>query len=331
MDERILSQEEIDALLTAVDKGEVKGGSGATATPRRRAGLRYDFRRPNRVSKDQVKRLNSIHETFARLSAAALTALFRGPVEIELKSVEQITFGQFVSTLAQPTCVVVFNMEPLKGSGVLEINTHLLFRVIDRLLGGSGLLPVRIREFTEVEQVLIERVAARMFVDLQQAWQYAGTFHVGVERLETNPMFMQLTAPSEIVLVVAFEMKLGEEAGLITLTYPYLLLEPVMAKLLVNRTFAPTQRPLSPQEGADLQATLLKLGVNVRGVLAHCGLTVRELLALEPGRVIPLGKAVTEPATLDLEGVPRFTARTGNVNGRRALRVLSVIPKGDRS
>ena len=329
--ERILSQEEIDALLSAVDRGEIKVPDARTPAPLRNPGVRYDFRKPNRVSKDQTRKLHSIHETFARQWAASLTAQLRGPVEIELKSVEQITYGQFVTALASPTCLVVFNMEPLEGSAALEIHPNLLFRLIDRLLGGSGLMSVRVREFTEVEQVLIERVATRALGDLQQAWAHAGTFNLRVDRLETNPTFVQLTAPGEISIVVTLEMTLGEETGPVTLMFPYLLVEPVMPKLNTDRHFAPAPRAPSAREGEDLRATLLRLGLTLRGVLAHGGLTVRELLELEPGHIIPLGKGVTEPATLDLEGVPRFTARTGNVNGRRALRVLSVISKGEHS
>ena len=327
--ERILSQEEIDALLSAVDRGEIKVPDVGTPALPRNPGVRYDFRKPNRVSKDQARKLHSIHETFARQWAASLTALLRGPVEIEFKSVEQITYGEFVTALAPPTCLVIFNMEPLEGSATLEIHPTLLFRLIDRLLGGSGLLPVRVREFTEVEQVLIERVATRALGHLQQAWQHAGTFDLRVNRLETNPTFVQLTAPGEISIVVTLEMKLGEETGPVTLMFPYLLVEPVMPKLNTDRHFAPAPRAPSAREGEDLRATVFRLGLTMRGVLAHGGLTVRELLELEPGHIIPLGKAVTEPATLDLEGVPRFTARTGNVNGRRALRVLSVISKGE--
>lgn len=322
----ILSSDEVEALLTAVDRGEIGQVNG-----RRRGGTVsvYDFRRPNRVSKDQVRMLYSIHEAFARLYTASLTSLLRGLVEVEVKTVEQLTYGEFVTSLTTPTCVVIFNMEPLKGGAALQIDAHILFRFIDRLLGGSGVLPVRLREFTEVEQVLIERVAVRAMMELQQAWQHAGTFGFRVAHLETNPQFVQLTAPSEVVVVVTFDVRMGEESGEMVLVFPHLMLEPVMPKLGSHRYFSTTQRPPTSQEAEELHRNVMRLGLELRGVLAEAPITVRDLLELKPGSVLGLGKPATTPATVELQGVPRFTGRAGTLNRRRAVRLLTVIPKGE--
>jgi flagellar motor switch protein FliM len=325
--DQILSPAEVDALLGAVDRGEIAEPAPAPAAPAKIT--RYNFRKPNRVSKDQLRMLHSIHEGFARLHTASLTTLMRGMVEVELRSVEQVTYGDFVMSLAPPTCLVIFNMEPLKGGAALEINAGILFRFIDRLLGGTGLLPVRLREFTEVEQVLIERIAVRAMMDLQQTWQHAGTFGFRIAHLETNPQFVQLTAPNEVVIVVTFDVKVGEESGRMTLAFPHLLLEPVMPKLATHRYFATSQREVSPEEGEGLQENVLRLGMTIRGVLAEVPITIRELVELKPGSVLSLGQAATSPATIELEGVPRFTGRPGTVNRRKALRLLSVIRKGE--
>jgi flagellar motor switch protein FliM len=324
--EPVLSQAEVDALLSAVDRGEIPAAGGREG---RAAVTRYNFRKPNRVSKDQVKMLFSIHESFGRLFSASLTTLLRGLVEMELKSVEQATYGEFISSLASPTCLVIFNMEPLKGGAALEIGASLLFRLIDRLLGGSGLLPVRLREFTEVEQVLIERIGVRAMADLQQAWQHAGAFDFGVAHLETNPQFVQLTAPNEVVIVASFEMKVGEEVGHLALAFPHLLLEPIMPKLNTHRYFSTSQRVASPEEDAALRENLMRLSVEVRGVLAEVEVPVRRLLALTPGDVLPLGVRADAPAMVDIEGVRRFAGRAGTVNRHRAVRLGAVIPKGE--
>jgi flagellar motor switch protein FliM len=328
--DHILSQDEVDALLTAVDRGEIPdeppSGVGF-ASPG--AAVRYNFRKPNRVSKDQVKMLQSMHESFARLYTASLSTLLRGLVEVELKTVEQVTYGEFIMSLSPPNCLVVFNMEPLKGGAALEINANVLFRFIDRLLGGSGLLPVRLRDFTEVEQVLIERIAVRAMMDLQQAWQHAGTFGFRVAHLETNPQFVQLTSPNEVVIAVTFDVSVGEERGHMTLVFPHLLLEPVMPKLNTHRNFATLQRELTPEENEGFQDNLLRVGLTVRGVLAEVPMTIRDLLELMPGTVISLGKRSSAPAVVEVEGVPRFTGRPGTLNRKRALRVLSVVKKGD--
>jgi flagellar motor switch protein FliM len=328
--DHILSQDEVDALLTAVDRGEIPdeppSGVGF-ASPG--AAVRYNFRKPNRVSKDQVKMLQSMHEAFARLYTASLSTLLRGLVEVELKTVEQVTYGEFIMSLAPPNCLVVFHMEPLKGGAALEINANILFRFIDRLLGGSGLLPVRLRDFTEVEQVLIERIAVRAMMDLQQAWQHAGTFGFRVAHLETNPQFVQLTSPNEVVIAVTFDVTVGEERGHMTLVFPHLLLEPVMPKLNTHRNFAMLQRELTPEEGEGFQENLLRVDLTVRGVLAEVPMTIRDLLELQPGSVVAFGKRSNSPAVIEVEGVPRFTGRAGTLNRKRALRVLSVVEKGE--
>lgn len=325
--DHILSQDEVDALLTAVDLGELPEAPAAGA--RSGAAVRYNFRKPNRVSKDQVRMLQSMHESFARLYTASLSTLLRGLVEVELKSVEQVTYGEFIMSLSPPNCLVVFNMEPLKGGAALEVNANILFRFIDRLLGGSGLLPVRLRDFTEVEQVLVERLAVRAMMDLQQAWQHAGTFGFRVAHVETNPQFVQLTPPNEVVIAVTLHVTVGEERGHMTLVFPHLLLEPVMSKLNTHRNFASLQRELSPEETEGLQENLLRVGLSVRGVLAEVPITVRDLLELKPGNIVALGKRATTPAVVEVEGVARFTGRLGTLNRKRALRVLSVVPKGE--
>jgi flagellar motor switch protein FliM len=243
--------------------------------------------------------------------------------------VEQVSYGEFIMSLEPPTCLVIFNMEPLKGGAALEINASVLFRLIDRLLGGSGLLPVRLREFTEVEQVLIERIAVRAMMDLQQAWQHAGTFGFRVAHLETNPQFVQLTSPSEVVVAITFDVKVGDVSGQMTLAFPHLLLEPVMPKLNTHRYFATAQRAVSREENEGLQENVLRLSVTVRGVLAEVPISVRDLLDLRPGAILPLGRRASAPATVEVEGVPRFTARPGSANRHRALRLLTVIPKGE--
>ncbi len=328
MVENILSQEEVDALLSAVDRGDI-AETGGPVEPSGRLVIRYNFRKPNRVSKEQLKMLQSIHETFARLYASSLTTLLRGLVEVEFRGVEQVTYGEFIMALTPPNCLAVFNIEPLKGGAVLDINPYVLFLAIDRLLGGSGLLPVRPREFTEVEQVLVERVAIRAMVDLRQAWHHVGSFGFRVDHTETNPQFVQLTSANEVVIAVTFDVKVGDVGGPMTIIYPHMLLEPIMPKLSTHRWFATAPRAASPEEGARLTHNVRRLGVTVRGVLAELPLTIRDVLAMKPGDVICSSRSVDAPAVVELEGVPRFAARPGIANRRRALQLLSIIPKGE--
>ena len=327
--DKILSQDELDALLSAVDRGEVPDGGESDRATRAASAVRYDFRRPNRVSKDQIKMLQSIHETFARLYGSSLGTVLRGAVEMELRRVEQLSYGEFIAALTPPSCLAVFNMEPLKGGAVLDINAHILFLAIDRLLGGSGLLPVRVREFTEVERVLVERIATRAMVDLRQAWHHLGAFGFRISHTETNPQFVQLTSSNEVVIAATFDIKVGDVTGPMTLVYPHMLLEPVMAKLSTHRWLASAPRAVSPEEGAGLNQSMLRVGITLRGVLAEIPLTVRDVLAMKPGDILCSGQPVNTPAVIELEGVPRFTATAGIVNRHKALQLLSTIPKGE--
>ena len=329
MAENILSQEEVDALLSAVDRGELPETRPAHDEPASKLIIRYNFRKPNRVSKDQIKMLQSIHETFARLYTSSLTTLLRGLAEVEFTGVEQVSYGEFVMSLSPPTCLAMFNMEPLKGGALLDINAHVLFLVIDRLLGGSGLLPVRIREFTEVERVLVERIAIRAMVDLRQAWHHVGSYGFRVDHTETNPQFVQLTSPSEVVVAVTFDVRIGDVSGPLTIVYPHVLLEPIMPKLNSHRWFAAAPRAASAEEEAGLRQGVLRLGITVRGVLAEIPVTIRDLLAMKPGDILCSDRPVDAPALVELEGVARFTARPGIANRHKALQLLSSIPKGE--
>jgi flagellar motor switch protein FliM len=327
--DNVLSQAEVDALLSAVDRGEIPSSAVPESVETDRPVIRYNFRKPNRVSKEQIKMLQSIHETFARLYTSSLTTLLRGLVEVEFRGVEQVSYGEFIMALSPPSCLSVFNMEPLKGGAVLDINASILFVVIDRLLGGSGLLPVRVREFTEVEKVLVERIAIRAMVDLRQAWHHVGSFGFRVDHTETNPQFVQLTSPNEVVIAVTFDVKIGEVGGPMTIVFPHMLLEPIMPKLSTHRWFAAAPRIPSAEEGEGLTRNLLRVPVVVRGVLAEIPVTVRDILALKPGDILCSGRPVDTPAVVDLQGIPRFTARAGLVNQRKALQLLSTIERGE--
>jgi len=327
--DKLLSQDEVSALLSAVDRGEIPDSGAPVAQAPPKTVVSYNFRKPNRVSKDQLKMLQSIHETFARLYTSSLTTLLRGLVEVEFRGVEQVSYGEFILTLSPPTCLSVFNMEPLKGGAVLDIDPHILFIVIDRLLGGSGLLPARVRDFTEVEKVLVERVAIRAMVDLRQAWHHVGSFGFRVDHTETNPQFLQLTSPNEAVIAVTFDVKVGEVGGPLTIVYPHILLEPVMPKLSSHRWFAAEPRVASAEEGEGLNKNVLRVDLTVRAVLAEIPLSVRDVLAMKPGDILSSGLRMDTPAVVELEGAPRFTARPGIVNRHKALEILSIIPTGE--
>jgi flagellar motor switch protein FliM len=214
--ECVLSPEEIDALLSAMQRADV--GREACASD--------DGPSSGSASSSPLAQLSDIHESFARRFSASLTTLLGSPVEVTLKGVERAICGDFVASLAAPACLAVATMDPLDGRVAMAISPNVLFRVTERLLGGAWLLPVRLREFTEFEQFLIERVATRAMDDLQQAWGDAGTFGFRIEQVETRPDRMRLAVPSAPLVVASLEIKLGAETGSLALAFADLLLTP---------------------------------------------------------------------------------------------------------
>jgi len=326
----ILSQEEIDALLTAVNRGAIPI-MGEAQSKREKNVLHYNFRRPNRVAKDQIRTLQMLHDSFAKIYSSSLSAYLRTVVEIELEAVEQITYAEFVMSLSTPSCITLFNMEPLKGGAVLEINPHVVFLMIDRLLGGGGRTSIRVREFTEIERSLIERLSLRAMVDLQQVWQHVGAFTFRILNLETNPQFVQITSPNEVVLVITFNVRVGEVSGVMTLCFPYLLLEPIIPKLSAQRWFSVAQRDQTKEIQGSLRQELLKTRLSVRAFLGQSPLTVRALLQLRVGDIVRLDAGPDHLVTVEVEGVPKFQGRPGVLRKKKAIQVQNFLERGEVS
>ena len=317
-----LSQHEIDALLTAVHSGSVPVSPG-NAGPRS-APIRYNFRRPSRVSKDQIRGLQIVHDDFAKLVAGSLSSMLRTLVDVDLEAVEQTAYGEYVSALTTPTCAFVFNMEPLKGGAVLEINPQLSFVMIDRLLGGRGLANVVVREFTEIERAVIDRVAFRAMVDMQQAWQQVGAFVFRVLNLETNPQLIQVTSPNEVAIVATFRVKVGDLSGSLSMCYPHVLLEPRINRIGTQRWQAHNATP-RPEVRARVLRELSQSPLELRAFLGQTTLTVRDLLSLRPGQVLSLGSPSKDPVRVDVNGVPKFAGRPGTHRKHLAVEVLTTI------
>lgn len=318
-----LSQQEIDALLSAVHSGAVPvTPGGATANP---TAIRYNFRRPSRVSKEQLRGLQLVHEDFAKMAAVSMSGMLRTLVDVELEAVEQAAYAEYVLAIASPTCAFLFNMEPLKGGAVLEINPQIAFVIIDRLLGGHGRGNVAVRDLTEIERAVIERVAIRSMVDLQQAWQQVGAFIFRVLNLETNPQLIQVTSPNEVVIVGTFRIKIGEITGGISLAYPYLLLESSISRIGAQRWM--TQRVTTPHPEARkrLVREVAHSALPLRAFLGQAHLTVRDLLNLRPGQLLPLDASPKDPVRVEINDVPKFAGRPGTHRNHLAVEVLSRI------
>lgn len=325
----ILTQEEIDSLLSAVTKGEVPDATApGTASRRHRSILPYDFRRPNRIAKEQVRTLQMLHDSFARGVSSSLSAYLRSLLEVQLTSVEQLTYGEFMLSVPPPSTLGVFEMAPLKGGAVLDINPHLVFPMIDRILGGPGRASIHVRELTEIERALVGRILRKVLVDLQQAWAQVGRFEMRLLNLETNPQFVQLTSPNDIAILVTFDVRVGDVEGVMSLCLPFAMLEPILPKLMTQRWFGTAAATESGTASREIERHLRGTSLEVRAVLDPIRIPISEVTRLRPGDVLPLPWGEDLGVTVEVGGMPRFAGRAGRKQRRRAVEITAALDAG---
>jgi flagellar motor switch protein FliM len=337
----ILSQEEVDALLSAVSAGSdvnlggsTGGGGGADSQPSgiyadaesEKSLSLYDFRRPDRVSKDQMRTLQNLHEGYARQFSTTLTNFLRTFVEIELVSVDQLTYSEFVMSISNPSCIYVFKMEPLEGNAILEINPSLVFFIIDRLFGGQGRPSEQNRELTLIEQNVIHRIVERSLNDLKDIWEHIGVFSPKIEAYETNPQFVQIAPPGETVILISLEVRIQNASGLMSICFPYMLLESVINNLS-GESWMSSQSASTDETRTILEEELQDVNLTLSTVIGKTTLTIRDLLQLQRGDVLCLEKAFDSDLTVQVEGKSKLAARSGLIGRKKAIKIVKVLEK----
>lgn len=281
----------------------------------------YDFRRPSRVAKEQLRGLQALHEDWAKLCGVSLSGLARAMVELRLAGLEQVPFGQWQAALAPPTCLVPFAMPPLRGAAVLEIGHPASAALLRRLLGGTTFdAPAAPREFTEIERAALAQIGARALSDLGQAWRGVGVSGVEPAGPESNPQTLRVAAPNELALVASFHLRMGPVEGPLALAYPYGTLEPVLARLEAQAATPTAAR--APAWRDRLVRELGQSALTLRVVLGGARLTVRQLLELAPGQVLWLDRGPADPVVVEIEGRPRLLARAGTRRRRVAVEIV---------
>jgi flagellar motor switch protein FliM len=205
--------------------------------PREKKIKNYDFKRPDRFSKDQLRMIEMMHEGFARNFGTTLSTFIRTICEVKIISVKQSTYAEYVGHIATPSAISVFSVEPLKGNCLIEVTPGIIFTLIDRILGGPGNPMAKERELTDIEQVVVGKIATKALDNFRDTWQRIISFHPEIRAKETNPQFVQLVAPSEMVLVLRFEIIFKEQKGGMSICLPYIVLEPVIKKLSTQSFF----------------------------------------------------------------------------------------------
>ncbi|MCL5981444.1 MAG: flagellar motor switch protein FliM [Firmicutes bacterium] len=323
----VLSQSEIDSLVKALSLGQIEPEQKSAAAADGEVML-YDFRRPNKFSKEQMRTLHIIHENFARILSNFLSAYLRTPVQLKLAGVSQVTFEEFIFSLPTPTLMTVFRTTEEIGSALLETNTQFVFPIIDLLFGGGGETAKKTRELTEIEISVMRRIVAKMLENLRYAWEDILALSPEIENMDTTPQFNQMIASNETVALITMTTQIRNSQGLINLCFPYITLERVLPNLTAQHWFSASYRSAGNERRA-LENVLERVGVEVSAVLGNTMIRVDDFLKFEVGDVILLDQKVGTPLTVMVEDRPVFKAQPGVRHRHRALQLLGLRGEGD--
>jgi flagellar motor switch protein FliM len=317
----ILSQDEIDALLTAISTGEVDTTDYSAAKEQRKVKI-YDFRRPDKFSKDQIRTLQMMHETFARLTTTALSAQLRALVSVHVASVDQLTYEEFIRSIPNPTTLAVINMDPLKGSAVLEIDPSITFTIIDKLFGGLGESAKISRELTDIELSVMEGIIVRILGNLREAWSNVIDLRPRLGNIETNPQFAQIVPPNDMVVLITLETKVGEVEGMTNLCIPYITIEPVISKLSAQYWYSSIRKGATDENMSIIQSRLEAVELPIVAEIGEVDITMQEVLQMQVGDVIKLmDTKINSDMVLRVGGRRKYKCRPGLVGNRIAIQI----------
>lgn len=319
--DKILSQGEVDALLSAIGSGEVEiSHEVAAETP----AVAYDFKRPQRVTRDQIRALETLHETFARNLQAGLSSLLRTMVDVKVNRIDQLSFQEFIHSLPNPTVLTVLSAEPLEGSFLMELNPGIAFPFIERLLGSGkvgGGQPER--ALTPIEWNLIGTVLARATELLSEIWAAVGNVRFKVTARESDPPVVRVHRPNEALLGVSLEISMGEHRGVFNIAFPVMVLEGQLDRLAAHEGLTSRRKERAPGQEAALTRRLAPAEVVLMAHLPVESLPMKALRTLKPGDLLLTGHPKDAPVVLSVEGRPKFVAKFGGLKDRKAVKVVA--------
>lgn len=316
----VLTQHQIDSLLTdpaaqeTQQEHEIVGGKRIST---------YDFKHPNRISKDQGRTLESVHTQFGSKLSSALSGLLRAVVDVNLERVDQVAYAEFMSSLAAHSCTYTFLMAPLEGRCVADFSPMLTFAFVDRIFGGRGQGIDAERELTGIELSVMDKISRRAYDELSQAWKRLLEVDIQALTVETTPQFTQIVPPSETVIAVRLQLSMLEVTGILTLCYPFITLEPVLAQMSGQNWRETAKSGSSEEDRQKVHESLRRVETSVSVELARTAISMRDALRVGVGDVIITDTAPTEPARLYVGQIEKFTARPGRRGKRRAVEIIA--------
>jgi flagellar motor switch protein FliM len=309
---RQLSQQEIDAVFQ-----NLEGKAGATAAG---SGVRFDFRRLDRIGKSQLRAIHLLHDNFVRNLGSSLSAYLRSYLTVNLVSVEQLSYAEFMEGLPSPTCIVSLSLQPYEGNAVLELNPSIIFPVLEMLLGGDGKNATVVqREITEIEQNLLDGLFRVVLHDLTEAWKGVTTIDFKIEAMEKEPQLLQIVAPNEAVVAVGVEIRTGDSTGMMNMAMPAIIIKMMRQKF--EQQWSVRKAESTEIEQERMLRFLKEAAVELDGRLEGAVFSVEEFLSLEDGDLLTFDHPLERPLDFNVNGKLKFKGQLVRMGGKKAFRV----------
>ncbi len=328
----LLSQNEIDNLLSEMTSGRIQVEDVISGKFKTSEVSNYDFRRPNRISKNQLRTLQTVHENFAEVFGYYLVSKLQSLISVEVTSLDQLFYSEFILSVSNPSCLYVFDIVGTDGNGILEISPQLALVIVEKLLGGSADSIPKPRSITPIEQAVIRGLIEHGLSDLGNAWKSISEINFRYSRLEMEADFVQVAPSSEIVLVVSFDVNVGVNTYMMNLCFPTFALEEVLTKL--NRQQVTSSNVTIPMKKRRENFQMLHKQISttflpVVAELAKTSIKVGELLSLESGDIIKLDKRINEEVEILINEKRKLAGRPGSVEGKKAIRITRALKEED--
>ena len=319
----VLSQSEIDNLLNALSSGEldveeIKDNNEKQVKD-------YDFARPSKFSKEHLRTLEIIFEHYGRLLTTNLPVYLRKSVQVEVMNSEAVTYQEFSNALSNPVLLGIVNFAPLQGNIIIEMASNLGYAIVDRMLGGRGDTIDKVRDFSEIELLIIERILVVCVNLLKEPWENVMDIHPHLERIETNSQYAQIISPSEMIAIVTINVKIGAVEGLMNICLPYITLEDVIDKLNTRYWYANITNHDENDYADVIESLIQRAQIPVKAVLGKSVVSVIDFATLQPGDIIRLDREVEDELDIYVGDIRKFTALPGSAGDKYAVRVTSVI------
>lgn len=317
---KILSQDEVDALLRGLSGGEAEPEE-ETFSAEGESAITFDLSNQDRIIRGRMPVMEIINDRFARLFTNALANGMRKRVDVNPISIDMSKFGDFMRSLPVPTSINIFKLEPLRGNALCVVDSRLVFALVENFFGGAGTQPkVEGRDFTHIEQAIIGKVVDLALSNMQEAWSPVHEVHIELVRAEINPQFAAIVPPSEVVVVVTFEVELENAIGSFIVCLPYATIEPIRSKLYA--AFQSERLEVDHAWISRFKERMLETSVEMVVRMGTTNVTGRQLLNMTPGDILMLDTDVDELLVAEVEGVRKFHGKAGRVKGNKAFQVL---------